>query len=162
MTENLPNLSEKQSLCLELFWTNGKNKTEAWRDVYGKNCNTATCCVEASRFFKNPNITPWLEYYEKTRQEYIQKKIEYSVDDAFNECEELKIIALESTGKDGKPNVAGAIKAVEMKVKLKGLLSDDVNLNNAITVQMGNVEIDGSNLELKVGEEVDNGEQNKN
>ena len=57
-------------------------------------------------------------------------KIEYSIDDAFRECDELKEIALESRGKDGKPNVAGAIKAVEMKVKLKGLLSDDAQFNN--------------------------------
>lgn len=154
-SDNLPELMEKQSLCLEIYWNNGKNKTDAWRQVYGENCSTATCYVEASRFFKNPKITPWLDYYEQNKKEYIEKEIKYSVDDAFRECDELKLIALESVGKDGKPNVAGAIKAVEMKVKLKGLIKDDVNLNNSVTVKMADIEIDGKKLELNVGEDVE-------
>ena len=153
-SDKLPVLTEQQSECIEIYWNNGRNKTDAWRQVYGKGCSTATCYVEASRFFKNPKITLWLDYYEKTKQAYIAKEIEYSVDDAFRECDELKLIALESTGKDGKPNVTGAIKAVEMKVKLKGLINDDVNLNNSITVKMSDVEIDGKKLELNVGDDV--------
>ena len=151
---DLPVLTPKESAFLEYYWTNGRNGTEAYRQSYNTSATTATCCVEASRMLKNPKITPWLEYYEKTKKEYIEQEIKYSVDDAFRECEELKIIALESRGKDGKPNVTGAIKAVEMKVKLKGLLSDDINLSNAITVQMGDVEVDGEQLKFDIGEEV--------
>lgn len=151
---NLPKLSNKESDFVELYWFGGVTGTEAYRQAYNSNGSTATCCVEASRLLKNPKITLWLDYLKKTKEQAIKEKIDYSIDDAFRECDELKTIALESTGKDGKPNVSGAIKAVEMKVKLKGLLSDDAQFNNNIIVHMSEVEVDGDKLKLDVGEDI--------
>lgn len=151
---NLPKLSNKESDFVELYWFGGVTGTEAYRQAYKSSGSTATCCVEASRLLKNPKITLWLNYFKETKERYIKDKIEYSIDDAFKECDELKTIALESKGKDGKPNVAGAIKAVEMKVKLKGLLSDDAQFNNNIIVHMSEVEVDGDKLQLDVGDDL--------
>ena len=154
MSDNLPKLTNNESDFVELYWFKGLTGTEAYRQAYKSRGSTATCCVEASRLLKNPKITPWIEYFKQTKEQYIKDKIEYSIDDAFRECDELKTIALESTGKDGKPNVSGAIKAVEMKVKLKGLLSDDAQFNNNVIVHMSEVEVNGEKLDLKVGDEV--------
>lgn len=148
----LPELTKKESDFVEYYWFKGLTGTDAYRQAYNSNGSTATCCVEASRLLKNPKISLWIDFFKTTKEQYIQKEIQYSVDDAFRECDELKVIALESTGKDGKPNVAGAIKAVEMKVKLKGLINDEQDLSNKVVVNMGSVTVDGKELELNVGE----------
>ena len=86
-----------------------------------------------------------------------QAKIEYTALEAFREFDELKIIALEETGKDGKPNIAAANKAVEMKCKLKGLLKEDATINNSVTVTMPDIEVNGEALEFKIGDDPNGG-----
>ena len=161
MTE-LPILTEKQNMFVKEYLLNGNNATEAYRTVYAKETtSTATYCVEASRLLKNPKITLWIEEYKKTIQEHIEKEIKYSIDDAFKEFDEMKIIALESRDKEGRPNVSAANKAIEMKCKLKGLMKDDATVNNSVVVEMGKVEVDGKALELDIGEAID-GESEEN
>lgn len=150
----LPELSEKQNKFCKEYILNGQNATEAYRSAYNSSGNTATCCVEASRLLKNPNITLWIEHYKKVMEQHIEQEIKYSVDDAFRECDELKIIALESKDKDGRPNVAAANKAVEMKIKLKGLMKDDAAINNSFVMKMSDVEIDGVPFEINIGEDI--------
>lgn len=149
----LPKLTKKQSKFLEEWFRNNMNGTEAWRSVYASaDTKTATCCVAASKLLKNPKIVLWVNYYKKSIAKHIENEIKYSVDDAFNECEELKIIALESKDKVGRPNISAAIKAVETKIKLKGLLKEEAILNNSIIMKMDNVEIDGIPLDLNIGD----------
>ena len=158
-TEHLPTLTKQQSDFVMLY-IKLNNATEAYRIAYESKGSTATCCVEGSRLLKNPKISLWIEHYRKTIQEHIEQEIKYSVDDAFRECDELKIIALESRDKEGRPNVAAANKAVEMKIKLKGLMKDDAAISNQIVMQMSDVEINGVTLKLAIGDdiEVDNNE----
>ena len=152
----LPKLTKKQSKFLEEWFCNNMNGTEAWRSVYANpDTKTATCCVAASKLLKNPKIVLWVNYYKKSIAKHIESEIKYSVDDAFNECEELKIIALESKDKVGRPNVSAAIKAVETKIKLKGLLKEEAILNNSVIVKMGEVEIDGVPFDLEIGNSSD-------
>lgn len=151
----LPKLTSKQNKFLHEYFTNGNNATEAYRVAYKSLGSTATCCVEGSKLLKNPNITLWIKDYRDSIAEEMKKEIVYSALDAFNEYEEMKIIALESRGKDGKPNVAAANKAIEMKCKIAGLLKDDATINNAVIVEMPSVEIDGQELQLKIGEDLD-------
>lgn len=150
--EELPLISEQMNQFVKLYSLNGLNGTEAYKIAYNSHGSTRTCCVEASRLLKNPNITPWIEYYRKTKQAHITNEIKYSIDDAFKEFDDLKIIALESLDQYGRPNVSAANKAVEMKVRLKGLLSDEAQVNNSVTVSMGTVEYEGNPLELNVGD----------
>ena len=149
----LPEITTQQNTFVKLIFQ-GYSATDAYIEAYGSNGSRATVYVEASRLLKNPKITPWLEYYRKTKQEYIKKSIQYSVDDAFNEFEEMKLIALESRDQYNRPNIQAANKAIEMKCKLKGLMSDDVNLNNSITMQMGDIEIDGVPMQFNIGDEI--------
>ncbi len=154
MVEELPQLTEKQNQFIKEYILNGLNATEAYRTAYQSDATTATCCVEASRLLKNPKITPWIAHYRKNMQEHIEQEINYTIDDAFKEFDEMKIIALESKDKDGRPNVSAANKAIEMKCKLKGLMKDDAQVNNSVVVQMGEVEVDGESFELKIGESI--------
>jgi hypothetical protein len=72
----------------------------------------------------------------------------------------MKMIALESKDQYGRPNVQAANKAIEMKCKLKGLMNDDVNLNNSITMKMGDVEIDGVALQYNIGDDANGNTEN--
>lgn len=156
-TDNLPVISKQQNDFVREYILNGCNATEAYRVAYKSQGKTITCCVEGSKLLKNPKITLWIKHFKEFQKELIEKNIEYSVEDAFREFDELKIIALESTGKDGKPNISAANKAVEMKCKLKGLLKDDPTINNSVTVSMPDIEIDGATLELNIGEDPNGG-----
>lgn len=152
---NLPELNEKQLNFIKEFFRNGGNATEAYRHAFNTTMNTAYCSTQASKLLKNSLIIPWLNYYKELLQNHIEQEIKYTVDDAFKECDELKIIALESRDKDGRPNVTAANKAVEMKIKLKGLIKEDkTSLQNNIVVEMDNIEIDGKTFEFNIGEDV--------
>ena len=149
----LPELTMQQNEFVKLMLQDYL-PTDAYIEAYNWQGKRATAYVEVSRLLKNPKITLWLDYYKQVKKEHIANEIKYSIDDAFNEFEEMKLIALQSTDQWGRPNVQAANKAIEMKCKLKGLMSDDVNLNNSITMQMGDVEVDGIPLQYKIGDDV--------
>jgi hypothetical protein len=110
--------------------------------------------VEASRFFKNPKITLWVAYYQQNQQEAVKEELKYSALDFFDECNELKMIALDCKDKYGNPNITAAIKATENKAKVCGLLKDQI-INNGSVVQMPSVTINGEEMSFNIGEEVD-------
>lgn len=150
----LPRLSTQQNSFVRYYAIENMSGTEAYRLAYNSSGSTRSCCVEASRLLKNPNITLWIDFIQKTQKEHIKNEIKYSIDDAMKELDDLKIIALESLDQYSRPNISAATKAVEMKCKLKGLMSDDAAVNNSVVVQMGDVEVNGNPLELKIGEGV--------
>lgn len=151
---DLPELTPKQNAFVEYIGIHNFSAIDAYREAFNTSARTATCYVEASRLLKNPKITLWLNHIKKTQKEYIENEIKYTINDAFKEFEELKIIALESVDQYGRPNVSAANKAVEMKCKLKGLMSDEAQVNNNVVVQMGEVEVNGNTLELMIGEDI--------
>lgn len=153
--DDLPKLSDKQDACLKRYLANGFKKSEAYR--YAHNCermNTATIYVEASKFFKNPKITLWLKYYQQNTEKAVQEQLNYTAIDYFNDCEELKLIALECRDKQGNPNVSAAIKADENKAKVAGLLKDQIIHSGSVT-QMPSVVVNGEELVLNIGEDID-------
>ena len=153
--EELPKLTDKENKCMMRYLVNGHVQNEAYR--YGYDCSNMSdksVDVEASRFFKNPKITLWLEYYKQNTEKSIQEELNYSALDYFNDCEELKLIALECRDKQGNPNVSAAIKADENKAKVCGLLKDQIIHSGSVT-QMPSVVVNGKELELNIGEEVD-------
>lgn len=152
---DLPKLQDKQNACLQRYLTNGYKKSEAYQYAY--NCekmSTAAIYVEASKFFKNPKITLWLEYYKQNTEKVVQEKLNYSAMDYFNDCEELKLIALECRDRQGNPNVSAAIKADENKARVCGLLKDQIVHSGSVT-QMPSVVVDGKELVLNIGEKVE-------
>ncbi len=151
----LPKLSDKEDKCLKRYLANGFKKSEAYRYAYDcSRMSTASIYVEASRFFKNPKITLWLDYYRENTEKTVQNVLNYTAIDYFNDCEELKIISLECRDKYGNPNVNAAIKADENKAKVAGLLKDQIIHSGSVT-QMPSVIVNGEELVLKVGEEFD-------
>lgn len=125
--------------------------------MHAHNCDsmsTAAIYVEASKFFKNPKITLWLEYYQQNTEKAVQEQLNYSAIDYFNDCEELKLIALECRDKQGNPNVSAAIRADENKAKVAGLLKEQIVHSGNVT-QMPSVVINGEELVLNIGEDVD-------
>ena len=156
---DLPKLQEKQNVCLQRYLTNGYKKSEAYQYAY--NCekmSTAAIYVEASKFFKNPKITLWIEYYRQNTEEVVQQELNYSAIDYFNDCEELKLIALECRDRQGNPNVSAAIKADENKAKVCGLLKDQIIHSGSVT-QMPSVVVNGEELVLNIGEGIEEDEQ---
>lgn len=152
---SLPKLQRKQHECIKRFLTNGYNKSEAYRFAY--NCNgmkPASISVEASRFFKNPNVTLWLDYYEQNQVASVKEELKYSAIDFFDECNELKMIALDCRDKYGNPNIAAAIKATENKAKVCGFLKEQI-INTGVVTQMPSVVVNGEDLVLNIGEAVD-------
>ena len=157
MTEanNLPKLTEKEHSCLKRYLTNGYKKSEAYRYAYDcSRMNTASIYVEASKFFKNPKITLWLDYYRQNTEKAVKDELNYSAMDYFNDCEELKLVALECRDKYGNPNVSAAIKADESKAKVCGLLKDQIIHSGNVT-QMPSVVVNGEELVLNIGEGVE-------
>lgn len=80
----------------------------------------------------------------------------YSISDSFEKLEEVQEMALNRKGKDDEvnPDISIFLKAEELKGKLCGLYGDKENKTSQINV-MGSVKIDGINLELDVGEDVE-------
>lgn len=82
----------------------------------------------------------------------LYKDYNYTIEDAINEFEELKNIALNSFDKNGNPNISMALKAVENKAKIAGLYAKK---NNQVlnVMSMGEIVVDGEQLKLKIGED---------
>lgn len=102
---------------------------------------------------ENDSNNPVISY--KTQQNKIkinQNKNIFSQKDALDEFEELKKIALNCFDKNGNPNIAAAIRAVENKAKIAGLYTQN-NLEIGSVVKMGEITIDGEQLKLNIGEE---------
>ncbi len=80
----------------------------------------------------------------------------YNQEDAFKEFEELKNIALNSFDKNGNPNIALAMRAVENKAKIAGLYSSNKDIKIANIVNMKEITLDGEQLKLDIGEDYNN------
>lgn len=150
----LPELNDKQNKCLMRYLTNNFNKNEAYRFAYNcENMNDNSIAVEASRFFKNPKITPWLEYFRNNQQKTVQEELNYKAINHFNELNEMKDAAMSCADKYDNPNVNVALRAVELKGKLAGLYKDNSEeFNSGVVTMMGTINIDGKNLDFQVGE----------
>lgn len=154
--EELPNLTGKENQCLMAYLTNGFKKSEAYRSAYNcTNMSDNAVNVEASRFFNNPKITLWLDKFQNNTQKTVQDELNYQALNHFEELNEMKQLAMDCRDKYHNPNVAVALKAVELKGKLAGLYKENQEAasGNVVNV-MGNITIDGQNLDFNVGEAV--------
>ncbi len=77
----------------------------------------------------------------------------YTQQEALNEFEKLKKIALNCFDKNGNPNIAAALRAEENKAKIAGLYTQN-NFEIGTVVKMGEITIDGKQLKLNIGEEI--------
>jgi len=80
--------------------------------------------------------------------------VSFTQQEAIEEFDELKRIALSCYDKNGNPNISAAIKAAENKAKIAGLYARDNNLEIGTIVKMGEITIDGQQLKLNIGEDL--------
>ena len=76
----------------------------------------------------------------------------FTAQEAIEEFEELRKMALNCFDKNGNPNINAAIKATENKAKIACLYSNN-NLEIGTVVKMGEITIDGEQLKLNIGED---------
>jgi len=76
----------------------------------------------------------------------------YTIEQALNEFDELKNIALNCFDKNGNPNISAALRAIENKAKIAGLYSKN-QIEIGTVVKMGEITIDGQQLKLNIGED---------
>ena len=76
----------------------------------------------------------------------------YTIQEALLKFDELKKIALSCLDKNGNPNISAAMRAVENKAKVAGLYSSN-KTNSQTVVKMSEIQIDGKQLKLNIGEE---------
>ena len=79
-------------------------------------------------------------------------KIDFTLEEALRQFEELKEIALNCYDKNGNPNISAAIRAVENKAKIAGLYSKPETTTTNF-IKMSEITIDGEQLKLNIGEE---------
>ena len=89
-------------------------------------------------------------------QKNIQKNKQevFTLEEAIKQFEELKEIALNCFDKNGNPNIQAAIRALENKAKIAGLYNNTAKSNN-IFVKMNDITLDGEQLKLDIGEDID-------
>ena len=91
--EDLPVLTYEQNQFVKLYAIENKTGVDAYREAYKSQGKTSTCAIEATRLLKNPKITLWIAYYRQVERLHIENEIKYTIDDAFKECDDLKVIA---------------------------------------------------------------------
>ena len=147
MEKNLPTLTEKQNKFIMRYFQNGKEPSEAYKFAYDtSNMKSESIAVEANRLLKNPNITLWIDAFEKDIQQTIEQEIKYTINDAFKELQEIQEKSMNSSK---TYNVA--MKAIENKCKLKGLFTDNLNVTGGATVTMGEITTGDTTLTFKIG-----------
>lgn len=82
----------------------------------------------------------------------VNNNLNFTKEQALQEFEELKNLALSCCDKNGNPNLSVALKALENKAKIAGLYSNN-SLEIKSVVQMNEIKIDGEQLKLDIGEE---------
>lgn len=89
------------------------------------------------------------------------EEFSYSKNESFENLEAVQQMALNRRGKDDEinPDISTFLKAEELKGKLCGLYSEKDKGSMPINF-MGKVKIDGVELEINVGEEVNTEKQN--
>ncbi|MCD7879815.1 MAG: hypothetical protein LUG16_07780 [Candidatus Gastranaerophilales bacterium] len=97
-----------------------------------------------------------MEEKKKNKQESL-----YSKNESFENLEAVQQMALNRKGKDDElnPDISVFLKAEELKGKLYGLYSEKDKSSSPINL-MGQVIIDGKELQINVGEKINEERQN--
>ncbi len=84
-----------------------------------------------------------------------KETVKYSKNDSFENLEAVQKMALNKKGKDDEivPDISVFLKAEELKGKLCGLYSDKDTASGTVNL-MGSVKIDGKELKINVGEDI--------
>lgn len=143
--EKYKTLTQKQNICLERYFRNGRLKREAYCLAYNtENMSKETLAVEVCKFFKNPNITLRIKEYDEELRQDLTSKINYAKIDSFNALCTAQEEALAKkkvvkgrwgcTRTENDPDISAFNKAEELKIKLVGLINDNKPLEVGINL----------------------------
>jgi phage terminase small subunit len=111
-------LTGKQEKFAQEVAKERKSHAEAYRLAYEtKNMSNEAIYVEACRLMDNPKVSLRI----KELQEEALLHVNYDIEAHYKELEELRQLALVPRGDNGNIEINSAIKATELKGKLKGL-----------------------------------------
>ena len=124
--DKLPKLTPKMEQALQHFLKQG-NKSAAYKSAYScKKMSQKAIEVEASRLFKNPKITLWLNYHQNERV----KDFDISLVDI------KKTIATVIKKGMGNNNLMAVLKSAELMCKINGYfapIKSNLEIENPIT-----------------------------
>jgi phage terminase small subunit len=80
----------------------------------------------AGRLLDNCKVKSEIERLTIKKQEIIEKKFAYTIEDSFKELEEIRKLAMCPDGETGRLNLPAATKAIELKGKLMQLYVEKV------------------------------------
>lgn len=149
--------AKQEKFCQNI--AKGMNQSEAYRNAFNiSKAKQESVHTLASRLLKKVEVKSRLSELKQQTTEGIK----YTVEDSFRKLSEIQALALARKRKFGiaDPDLTNAIKAEELKGKLKGLYvnktESDVTLGGSINV-MPSVKLDGQELALNIGDNPDVG-----
>lgn len=146
---DLPKLTSKQQSFVMRYVVNGDNASEAYRFAYDcKAMKDENVNSEASKLLKNPKVTQWIEYYKSNVRKVCEEEVIYTAKEAFSELNDLQNRCSASSK---TYNVEKS--CIDTKCKIAGLFSD-TTLTQAVTVNMGNIKVDGQDLNFEIGDDI--------
>ena len=131
-------LTEKQEKFVQEYLTNGGNATQAYKSAYNcENMQFDTINNRAYELCKHSGIKARIQAHRQS----IKDKFEYTVEDSFKQLDELLKLALCPDGENGKINLQAALKAEELKGKLKGLYIEKVENKHDLGNRLVKIEV---------------------
>ena len=137
--------ANQENFCM--YIVEGKTQYESYCLAYpnqAKSSKREVLDVRASELINNSKISVRIA---ELRKPFIDE-FNYTVKDAFNEFTDALNMA------KNKDDVSNVIKAIENKAKLLGLYEKDNSQKGGVTINMPSIEVNGEELEFKIGEDV--------
>ena len=152
--EDLPKITKREKAFVEQLAL-GNTQIAAYKSSYSsQKMSDESIRVEACRLAKKDNIQIWLEYFQQNIQTAIEKKINYTALNAFEEYEETRKLAKKRISSDGATAIRAMQSAIDGKVRISGVAPDkdnELTLNNNFAVQIPAVKIDGKEFTFEIG-----------
>ena len=117
--------SKQERFCQEI--AKGLNQSDAYREAYDtENMKDEVIHNEACVLMKNHYITIRIKELTEEALEHVK----YDIEAHYRELEQIRQLALVPNGENGRIELHPAIKATELKGKLKGLYIERVEQTN--------------------------------
>lgn len=110
-------LNKRQKEFCERFVMKNESPTQAYKAVY-TDSKLRSASTIANRLLRKPHIQSYIEFLKETQQTELKKRIGYNAEVCFDELTEIQKVSTSAC------DFKTAVKCVEIKAKLYGLLID--------------------------------------
>ena len=144
--DNKKKLTVKQTKLAQLVGAGTHNQLEAYAEVYNsENMKHKTITKRAQEECSKPHVKHEIEKIRDKINKATQKHLQYDKEKHFMELDELRNTAIKETDRNGvKTGISVAVKATELKGKLLGLYTEQVDVTTGgdkinVNIKVGNV-----------------------